>query len=329
MGVKHRITRVGKAREVSLREAFDEFIAEKETQGLTEKTIRNYQMSYQYFIELEFDEEDTFNINELTKIFVQQWVDSMRKKKMRVTTINTYLRFIRAFLYWCMDDERKYIEEAYKIELVKGQEPLPKIFTDEEVEAVLQKPTNLDDFVEWRMWAICNWVVATGNRAATVCEITLGDLDFTNYKIALRHTKNKKAQFIDMAESLVPILKTYIKMWRYNEPNSAFLFPSYGDEQLTYNALRLAFSKYCHKRGVEKTNIHGLRHYFATRWVRGGGSGDKLKKILGHSTYTMTQRYIQLEDRDVSSDFDRYNPLNTIKTSTNHKRGIKRNANKG
>lgn len=311
---------------VAIGDAFEEFINDKALQGVVTKTLKNYVKSYKYFLEQEFDDDDNIDINEVRKIYVQQWVESMMEQDKRITTINTYLRDVRVFLYWCMDDERKYIEMPYKISLVKGQEPLPKSFTDEEVKKLLQPPTNLMDFVEWRTWVMVNWVLATGNRAATISEVRLEDIDFDSQRIALRHTKNKKAQIIDMADSLKPILLDYIRAYRFRAPGDAYLFcDSTTGEQLSYNALRHAFERYCKARGVNKGNIHGLRHYFASRWVRNGGGGDKLQQVLGHSTYTMTQRYIKLESDDLASDFERFNPLNNIKTGSTRRKKIKYN----
>lgn len=323
-----RAIRIRGVNTITIGDAFVEFINEKAIDAVP-KTLENYIKSYHYFLEQEFDDDDTIDINSVSKIYIQQWIDSMLEQEKRRTTINAYLRDVRVFLYWCMDDDRKYIEIPYKIALLKGQEPLPKCFTDEEVIKLLQQPTNVEDFVEWRTWLMVNWVVATGNRASTVLDVRLGDLDFNSGRIALRHTKNKKAQIITMADTLKPILQNYIKAYRYGEPADAYLFADYTTNgELSYNGLRQAFNRYCKARGVEKTNLHGLRHYFASRWIRGGGSGDKLQKVLGHSTYTMTQRYINLESEDVAQDFDRFNPLNNLTTTKSKRKAVSYNGNK-
>lgn len=323
MGTKRGVTILAGARKVTLGEAFEEFMAEKVTQGISEKTIRNYEQAYQYFLELEFDDDDSIDVNEINKTYIQQWVDAMRIKKMRVTTLNSYLRIIRVFLYWCMDADRGYIEYPYKIALVKGQEPLPKIFSEEEIEILLQKPTNNKDWVEWRTWAIVNWAVGTGNRAATICELKIGDLDFTNHEAALRHTKNKKPQIIAIPPSLERIMKTFIRTCRHGENQNAWLFVSQDNKsKLTYNALAHSFARYCKERGVEHTNIHGLRHYYATNHIRNGGSGEALQRQLGHSTYAMTQRYQHLADTDFKDDTVAFNPLEKHYTNRTRRKKV-------
>ena len=136
MGVKRRIKVSNIGDGISMVEAFAEFIADKEAENLSPKTIANYRQSYEYFKDFEFDGEDDIELALVQKVYVQQWVASMQKKKMRPSTINHYLRDMRSFLYWCMNEDREYLN-PYKIALVKGQEELPKAFELEEVQTLL------------------------------------------------------------------------------------------------------------------------------------------------------------------------------------------------
>lgn len=325
MGVKRKVSfDNGESNEiiVTVGQAFEDFLQDKRENNLADKTIFNYQQSYDYFVAFELDDNQDLDINEVTKLIVGQWIQSMLDANMRITTINHYLRDIRTFLYWCMNEDRRYINEPYKISLVKGQEPLPKLFGDEEVNALLQKPLTQRDWVEWRTWAIVNWVVGTGNRAATVCNIKIGDLDFNNKEVALRHTKNKQAQKIPLPSGLIGVIKEYIRKCRKGCKPKDWLFPSVTNEQLSYGALAKSFRMYCLDRGAEHTSIHGLRHYFATDWIRNGGRGDNLQKLLGHSTYDMTQNYIKLVNEDLKENLDEFNPLNKFKKGSTRSRKV-------
>jgi integrase/recombinase XerD len=313
----------GSERLVTLAQAFEEFCEDKAANNLAPKTIANYRQSYEYFVASEFDDcDDDFDIKELFKVHIEQWKLSMVDSEMRISTINHYLRDVRAFLYWCMDDDRKSIEPALKIALVKGQESLPKIYTDKEVEVLLQKPINQKDWIEWRTWAIVNWVVGTGNRASTVCNIKIGDLDFQHKEVALRHTKSKEAQKIPMSSGVISVMNEYIKKCRKGCKHNDWLFPSYGNEQLSYEGLAQAFRRYCIERGVGRTSIHGLRHYFATDWIRSGGRGDNLQKLLGHSTYDMTQNYIKLVNKDLKENLDEFNPLDKFRKGSSRTKKV-------
>ena len=301
---------------VSIGEAFEYFILDKQAKNLSSYSIRNYKQAYECFLHIELDDDDSLDISELYKLYVDQWKATMIQSDMRYATINTFIGNFRVFLNWCMEDERKLIEPRYKVELIKGQEPLPKIFTDDEVEALLKKPSRVSGrnvWFEWRNWGIATWIVGTGTRASTVANVKIGDIDFNNKEIALQHTKNKKAQVLPLGDSLAKAMKEYIKVCRNGCGKGEYLFPDAYSCQLDYFAMAHSFANYCRDRGVEHTNLHGLRHYFATAYARNGGSGDKLQKLLGHSTYGMTQRYLHLVDRDLKDDFADFNALDMIK----------------
>ena len=323
MALKRKVKRSASAYEVMLDEAFQEFVEEKEAQNLSPATLRNYKQSFEFFRKFSgYDDNTPVSAVTLQDIF--KWIGTLRNNDVQPSSINHYLRDVRAFLYWCMDEGRKYISPAFKIKQMEAQEEQLKLFTDEELEALLLKPRKKDPFVDWRTYVIVNWVLATGNRAATICEVKISDINFSKKEIALSHTKNKKAQIIPLSSSLETVLKEYIRMWRRDTDKDGWLFPNVGEEQLTTNALRQSFKRYCLGRGVERYNIHGLRHNFAKGWIRNNGNLFKLQQILGHSSLDMTRRYVKLFREDIKEDYDRYSPLDTIKKNSKRTKKIER-----
>ena len=310
--------------QVTIGAALEEFLLEKEAHNLSPKTIKNYKQSVDYFIQFHELPLDT-PLEEITQSHFYKWVNTLKLEGVKPTSINHYLRDTRSFFYWCMDVDRKYMT-PYKIRQIEAQEEQIKLFPDEELELLLTKPERSNNkFTDWRTWVICNWVLATGNRAATICDVRIGDIDFRRKEIQLAHTKNKKAQIIPLSSSLETILKEYLKMWRDGGKNKeAWLFPNVGDEKLTTNALQNSFSKYCKARGCSHTNIHGLRHNFAKGWVKNNGNMYALQKILGHSTLDMTRKYVNLFSEDIKEDFDRFSPLDSIKRKQKRTQTVKR-----
>lgn len=302
----------------SLGSTFGEFIAEKKAKNLAESTIANYEQSVRLFMEHHnLDEKAPTSI--ITVNLIYDWIESLKDGGAKPTSINHYLRDLRAYLYWCMAHE--YLDH-FNIVLLAGQEEAPKLFTDEEIDLLLVKPRKADSFSEWRTWAIVNFVLATGCRASTVINVRLPDINFGSKVITLAHTKNKKAQYLPLSPMLEKNLYEYLRMWEFND--EAWLFPNVGDEQLTTNALRHSFSRYCKSRGVSSTNIHGLRHNFAKAWVQNGGDAFKLQKVLGHATLDMTKHYVRLFSDDLKEDYDKYSALDTRKKGSKRTQTIKR-----
>lgn len=324
---KRVIKKSYKGDKITINDAFIEFMTEKARDRVAQDTIINYRRSFSYYSKFcNFD--DTSLIEEITKDSINEWISSMAGDEehpgKKHTTVNHYIRDIRTFAYWCMDDDREYITPTFKIKLVKGQEPMPKAFKEELIDKLLEKPRKSDVFGEWRTWAVVNWVMATGNRVATIVEIKLEDVDFKNKVIYLRHTKSKRLQSIPLSSELALRLKEYINLWLRTANHDDYLFPAVSGEQLTTSGLRSSFDRYCTKRGVNQKNLHGLRHSFAGMSLENGRGTFELQKMLGHSTLDMTKRYVDIHNMKLEKDFDKHTPLDSMKKAISRRRKIQR-----
>lgn len=323
MAIKRKIIRSVDAYEITLNEAFANFMAEKEAQGVSQATLRNYQQSYDYFCQFNGLTDET-TADEVGEQAIYKWINLMKQNGAKVSSINHYLRDVRTFLYWAMVEPREYITPSFKVKMVSGQEETIKLFSDDDILLLLEKPRKSDGFPTWRTWAIVNWILGTGNRSSTICNVKVGDVDFRKKEIILEHTKNKKAQIIPLSTATATAIKEYMRIWRKNANEDTYLFPNIGEEQLTTNALRHAFSKYCKERGVDKTNIHGLRHNFAKSCVQNNLNPYKLQQMLGHSSLAMTRKYVKLYAEDLKEGYDDYSPLDTLKKSKSRTQKVKR-----
>lgn len=82
---------------------FEEFIEERKALGRVEETLHSYKVSFKKFVDY-FGErvEETGNI--IPSMFIE-WTNAMRDEELRPATINHNLGDLRAFMYWCMDEE--------------------------------------------------------------------------------------------------------------------------------------------------------------------------------------------------------------------------------
>ena len=311
MAIKRTIKRNFEEEVLTIYSAFYEFIEEKECKNLSAVSIRDYEKTFHFFMNY-FQFDDTTPLHVVNNEMFRDWTKSLLEKDLKPASINRYLGDCRVFFRWCIDNAYLHLPDL-KIKLIRGQDTGVKSFPDDELYIITEKPNNLNSFTDWRMWTIINWVLATGNRCSTVCEVRIGDIDFKNKEIMLRHTKNKKAQVIPLSSALEVIIKDYIRTWRYGADAEDYLFPNTANDYLTPAALAHAFAKYCKNRGCKHTNIHGLRHSFALNWVRNGGSEFKLQKILGHTTLDMTRRYVALATADLKDDYEQFSTLDKLR----------------
>lgn len=321
--VKRKIKRNSAAEQMCYYDAAELFIQEKTAINLARSSIQHYEITIgmvgNYF---DFTEETP--ANELTLPKFYQFINHLKNEGVAPATIQHYIRTLRVFAYWCMQEDRKYIEEPYKIQIPKAQEEQIKFFNDEEVDLLLEKPKRNASFTEWRNWAMVSWALATGNRASTICDVKLKDIDYGRKEIILHHTKSRRAEIIPLSSALEVVLKEYIRMWRKDADKEDYLFPSVGDEKFNAQALSKSFREYCKNRGIAHSGVHSLRHTFARLWIKNGGNTLQLQKILGHSTLEMTKRYVRLFGEDLKQDFDQYSPLDSLRRKSSRTQTIRR-----
>lgn len=325
MGIKRTIKLNSGSSVVTIGEAFKRFENEKLAKGLVESTLKNYEQSLSYFMGFGNFTKDS-DIRGITRDLIIDWTNTMRENELTPAAINHYLRDCRAFFYWCMHDDRKYID-SFKVEQVRGQEAKKKTYAQDELKRLLAKPKSKleKDFVEWRNWVIVNLAYDMGARAGSLIEIRLEDINFTKRTVYLRHTKNKALAHMNISSQCAKILKEFISDWRSDAEEQDFLFCSYGNEQLTYNALAHSYTLYCKNRGVERHSLHSLRHSFATALAENtNGDMIKVQKALGHSSIDMARKYIDMANVSMG-EYDNISPLARTKDKRGRpKRGVKK-----
>lgn len=289
---------------------FEEFILERRTIGREEKTLDGYTRSFHKFMNYFGDRaEETGDI--VGSMFIE-WTAAMQDEGLRTASINSNLANVRAFFYWCMDDERKYIER-FKIRLVREQETRPKDYCLEDVEKLIKRPDRKEkNFTIWRSWAMSCFVIGTGARVGTMAEIQMKDVKLKAATVEYSHTKNKQAQTANLSPQLVKCLSDYIEMWRYDAEPQDYLFCNADGEKATTGALRQGYMRYTKSRGVNQTNIHGLRHTFAREWILNDGNIVQLSRILGHKSIIMSDHYANIYASMNKDKFIEHNPLEHI-----------------
>ncbi|MDR1564271.1 MAG: tyrosine-type recombinase/integrase [Oscillospiraceae bacterium] len=302
--------------ERTLKNSFEEFIRVKRLQNLAKRTVKNYEKSFRYFTE--FIDENTL-CSKITNNVILSYIENLQEMHKGISdiSVNTYIRELRVFLYFCM--ERGYTQR-FKISLVRAVKQPKETYADAELEKLLKKPTiKGSSFAEYRNWVLVCYLLGTANRRATVCNVKIGDIDFETHEIWLLEVKNKKPHSIPLSAFLEKTLREYL-IYRKGTADD-YLFCNVYGQKLTEDGLSTCIYKYNISRGVTKTGLHLFRHTFAKKWILNRGDPFRLKAILGHSTMAMVNEYVNMFGKDLQKDFDVFCPLDSmecIKRSNGH-----------
>lgn len=298
---------MSKKSNLSIQEAFDLFIRKCKIKNLTDLSISSYEKKMVHFYEF-IDKSEP--ITAVSKDTVDDYILWLRENtEANDITINSYLRSVRAFLYFCMED--RYIP-TFKIQLIKAEKKIKETYTDDELVRLLEKP-DVDNcsFSCYKTWVFENYLLGTGNRISTALDLHIGDINFQSGVIILRKTKNRKQQIIPLSATLAEILQGYLQI-RGGEADDYVFCNEYG-EQASCRTYQQLVRRYNRKRGVEKTSCHTFRHTFAKNWILNSGDMFRLQKILGHSDLTVTKEYVNMFGQDLQMDFEKFNPLDNLK----------------
>ena len=196
------------------------------------------------------------------------------KSKYNDTTVNIRLRGIRAFLNWSVEND--YIEKMpFNVKMVKIEESLPKFITPEEMDRIY---SNVGDP---NLVSIFRVYEATGMRLSELKQSKLED----NFLRVVG--KGKKERIIPIPEMLL------------NDYHIA--------KKVDYDRIRIskAFTRAKRKAGIKgNKTLHSLRHTFALRMLVELGDIYLVKKLLGHSSVTVTEVYTKFPIEYLKKVFD-------------------------
>lgn len=292
-------------KQLTVRQAHELFIRKCRVKNLTDNTIESYERKCLPFFEFYGTDNYIDGVSVDTVDDYTLWLKD--KGTVNDISINSYLRSLRAFLYYCM--EYGYCEQ-FKIKLTKAEKKIKETYTDDELAKLLVKPPKDCTFSQYKTWVFINYLLGTGNRISTALDVRISDINFADGVIMLRKVKNRKQQIIPLARSLSNVLKEYMR-YRGGEPEDYLFCNDYGQHagKRTYQQL---IHDYNLNHGVQKSSCHLFRHTFAKNWIMNNGDIFRLQKILGHSDLTVTKEYVALWGTDLIQDFDKFNPLDRL-----------------
>jgi integrase/recombinase XerD len=301
-----KITRQKTGGAISMEVLYSEFINSRIIKNARPATISSYNKNSKNF-KTWLENEKIDDVRSITKSTVNQYITYLQSNQSNQSTINSYLRAVKAILYFAMEEDQGYIP-MFKFNLPKEDTLVGSVYSDADIKRLLRKPNfNTCYDGEYKIWAIINYMLETGNRLSTVINIKIQDVHLEKSMIMITHTKNREVTFVPISSYLSRILSKYIS--EFNLTSNDFLFPNIKAEAYTPCGLAHEIAKYNRSRGVAITATHAFRRTFASNYVMSGGDSISLKRLLGHKTLKMTERYIKIFDNAYTKDIEKFSIL--------------------
>ena len=170
-------------------------------------------------------------------------------------------------------------------------------------------------FIGYRNYVITCTLFATGIRRSELLNIKKNDIRFDSYMIKVMG-KGAKFRNIPMTENLRVLLLKYIRVRQEYISvkklyDSQYFFINKQGNKLSSNSLTNLYEDIAKEENMKDVRVspHTFRHTFAKFFLLNGGDVFTLQKMLGHSDLSITKRYVTLNDGEIKSQNDKFNPF--------------------
>lgn len=147
-----------------------------------------------------------------------------------------------------------------------------------------------------RDYLLLRFMWRTGVRVSEAINVTPNDIEFKNSVVNIRKAKGGRQRRVLLDEETLKMLSDYVVA--LNTAEDRPIFP------ITRAQVFNLVKKYGAMIGV-KIHPHTLRHSFAIHLVRSGMDLRRLQLLLGHSSLSITQVYLQFKDDDLREAYEK------------------------
>lgn len=269
-----------------------EMYLNEKTLSKQEKTISNYRQSLKLFTRF----IDPLPIEKAGKADVMRYLEHCIKNNRKRSSVATYQTQLKTFYKWMVEEGHINENPLSRIDKIRYEQTLPIYLTVEELRVLLKTAINENN--ERTAMAI-KLLYATGIRVGELIKIKKSDIDWQGQRIKI-YGKGAKQRTVEVPGPFLDDLKEYCNY--YDDDIKIFDYCQ-GTIQKDFRILR-------GKSGInKKVTPHKLRHSFATHMIQNDGNVEAVRKLLGHTSLTTTQRYIHLGEREIRRQCDCSHPM--------------------
>jgi len=280
----------------TLRELFDDMYHPRQLVGCSQKTIEQYEIAIRHWQRF----AGSATINQIDSNMIAKFAAFLLNGRS-AATVNKTLRHVMAPLRFAADED--LIDKPPKFRKLKEPKRSPLALTREEFLAVLSVCENLPGSVcgipapiWWRSLLCADW--ESGLRMSAMLSITTADvlLDQGGFFCQAEPQKDKEAAWFRLSPDTLNLIRSIY------DPSREMLWP----RDVTAETVGRRFRAILNSSGIYAPKgcgmrFHRIRKSTASYVTQAGGNATAK---LGHSTATVTQRYLdpRIVRADVAND---------------------------
>jgi integrase/recombinase XerD len=251
----------------------------------SEATVKSYEKQIRDFLSFYYDKE----IDLITNEDVQYYnYERMIKRKVSYSMQNQFITSLKLFLKTVSTSSI----DITKAERAKGSRRLPRVFSKQEIERILNSTSNLKHKTLLLLTYGC------GLRRSEIGKLQIKDIQSDRKLMLIRDAKGNKDRFVPISNKMIESVRSYYKVYKPHK----FLFETKPGIPYPSETAYKVFKNALEKSGIKKkVGIHTLRHSYATHLLENGTDLRYIQEILGHKSSKTTEIYTHVSNQNLSN----------------------------
>lgn len=288
----------------------------KITKNLQDQTLKAYSSDITNFFN--YINKDTIEqidiLNYINYLFDEKKLKD-RSIKRKIISLKIYFNFLEDN---SIIKNNPFTKLKFKF---KQEKKLPKTLQKNEVKKLLETVydelnssiTPYKKFETIRNISLLEILISTGIRIQEASSITLNDISLQEKTIIIHGKGRKERQLFILNKYVLSSLKNWLTIRKTSSPKCNNIFINKYGNPLSIHSIENIFRKYKTLSNINiKATPHYLRHTFATNLLTNGADLRSVQEILGHSSISTTQIYLEISSNRKKQVLQKYNYRNNL-----------------
>ncbi|RYY30627.1 MAG: hypothetical protein EOP46_21350, partial [Sphingobacteriaceae bacterium] len=278
-------------------QALQLFVQELRLKAYSPSTIKTYRNEFQQLLKL----LGATHVDELTVPQLKRYMAfTLEQQRISENTAHSRLNALKFYFEQVLKREKF----MWEIPRPKKKEALPKIFSQDEVAAIIRGVVNK------KHKTMLMLAYSAGLRVSEVVHLKTYHINSSRMSIFIEAAKGKKDRMVSLSPVLLIMLREYAREYQPDKKGWLFAGNAPG-APYSSRSLQEVLQDAKKKSGVVRPgSMHSLRHSFATHLVEKGTDVTMIQKLLGHSDIRTTMIYLHTSNKDLLKIIS---PLDSLK----------------
>ena len=279
---------------VSNEEYMNMFLAAKQIEGCSERTIQYYRVTVEHMLNRISTEVRKITTDDIRGYLAEyQQLNSCSK-----VTVDNVRRNLSSFFSWLEEEDYILKSPMRRIHKIKTKQPVKEIISDEMIERLR------DNCKCTRDLAMIDLLYSTGIRVGELVGLNRSDIDFEERECIVYGKGDKERRVYFDAKAKLH-LQNYLHSRTDNNP-ALFVTLDAPYERLKISGVEIRVRELGRKLNIEKIHPHKFRRTMATRAIDKGMPIEQVQKILGHSQIDTTMQYAIVNQNNVKTSHRKF-----------------------